>query len=169
MRWKLATPFWHLMGKVFEIKGIKSKFTILSSLSLFTLSWYLASSLPLISGMPIHVSYGAFVIRPDPSHLPWCARFMPQWKKCFGVQYRDTRFFIRCCRSVWHSLLSTALLQLDFQFHIREEWNISSVLPSVSTPKTQRGFWLDLYFFLIILKFVFLRYSGLFFWCSLLY
>lgn len=34
--------------------------------------------------LPIHVSSGAFVIRPDLSHLAWCARFMSQWKKCFG-------------------------------------------------------------------------------------
>lgn len=92
-----------VMGNVFETKGMKSKshgFTLLASLFALFLVSVLASSPPLFSAVPIHVSYGAFVIRPDLSHLPRCARFMPQWKKCFGVQYHDTKFFIRCCRSV---------------------------------------------------------------------
>lgn len=111
-----------VMGSAFETKGMKSKshgFSLLASLSALFWASVLASS-PL----PIHVSSSAFVIKSDLSHLAWCARFMPQWKKCFGVSIVTQN---SCCRSVWHSLLSAAPLQLDFQFHICEEWKISMV------------------------------------------
>lgn len=77
-----------VMGNAFETKGMKSKshgFSLLASLPALFWASILASSPPLFSAVPIHVSSGAFVIKPDFSHLAWCARFMPQWKKCFGV------------------------------------------------------------------------------------
>ncbi len=77
-----------VMGNAVETKGMKSKshgFSLLKSLPALFWASVLASSPPLFSAVPIHVSSGAFVIKSDLSHLAWCARFMPQWKKCFGV------------------------------------------------------------------------------------
>lgn len=86
--------------------------------------------------MCLYVSSGAFVIRPDLSHLPWCARFRPRWKKCLGVSIttqNSSSVVVGQC-DIHYSL------QLDFQSCICEEWDISRlpVLPFCEHIKWQR-------------------------------